>query len=554
MTSHRSLHRYLMTMFLCATAWVCPTWAADQDALLGLISADSFSVVVVPHPKSFDRRIGTLLKDAGLKLPDQGIQALVRTIPVVGSWFDAAFPIALAWAGTSPTSPVVAWGRIPKFEDRIKAVAGAKHEAGVWKLERAGNSSGSGAPTTYLKQVGDFVMAAPTLELLQSTSPCRESLAQVLASKRRSWDGRDFVLWVRFDPFRESALAGLKNLELMIPGLAMLAARSSGGDAASTNNMMTIAVEAARELALQAEDLELSITFLSPRVHLGFAAGFKEGPIRSFLSSAKPANFPFFQDWPNQEFTLAFATHRSEGGDSPLQWAMRRSTNSSDVKTAENAKSSLELLQSVRGEEVIVMHRSGGLEAVGRYIADDAAKTLRLVRNTLEQQNASAVTTGVTYHRLETPPLEGASRERFRIAVDSTHAATGALGEILGLDPILTLRTEPRGVAFELKSGEGSAEQPVSRSGKAFSHRQSVVDAMAKIPQGAQAVLMLHPDAVMKLLPNNLSPKKSPSAPDQSVLSASLFLAQEQVRVDVSIPIKAWTDILRLAQAPADAP
>jgi len=174
--------------------------AADVDAVLKLMPADaSMSVVVVDFEK-LDKTLAAVVKSIKSDAESPQILADIKRDLGIADWIDFSKPVGMAQPSLDGSNQSILWAVVPGFAEKVKAVADAKEEDGVWHLTFESKSD------VFAKVRGGYVIASESKEGLAFATKEGKTLADELKTRMDLFANRDALVHLNFDPIRPMAL------------------------------------------------------------------------------------------------------------------------------------------------------------------------------------------------------------------------------------------------------------------------------------------------------------------------------------------------------------
>src|SRR3990172_11059751 len=191
--------------------------AADVEAVLKLMPADSpISVVVVDFEK-LDKTLAAVVKSIKSDAESPHILADIKKELGIADWIDFSKPVGMAQPTLEGGNQSVLWVVVPGFAEKVKTVANAKEEEGVWHLTFEGKSD------VFAKAKGEYVIASESKEGLAAATKEGKSLADEFKTRMELLTNRDALIHLNFDSIRPTALGALAQGAQMAPMFAMMA-------------------------------------------------------------------------------------------------------------------------------------------------------------------------------------------------------------------------------------------------------------------------------------------------------------------------------------------
>lgn len=545
-----------------------PIVAAPVDDLLAIMPGDGPLMVVVADFEKFDKSITTLVKTISPDGESPGVlDSMKRDLPIA-KWIDFSKPIGMVQSNVLGPGEPVLYAMVPDFAEKIKTVAEAKEENGVWKIPFDGED-------VYAKAKGSYVLASPNGDALANAlKEGGKPLAEELKGRADLLKGRDVFVHINFDPVRPMAAMGLMQATQFAPMLAMQAG-ASGADPAATTAAVNGGIEGIKSFVDQVSYLEITAGLSDNDGNITIAAGFKDGDIRSYLTKQKPAAAAFLTEIEEQPYLAAMGCH-VPGTESPffdfffdkISTALTAApaaavaaggTPPADTSKADAAKAAIQvtrdLYRKVEGWNAVVAFSPTGMKVTGDYLGADAAGITELAKKSISAANPmmKGIDGGASYESLGKSKIGDAEVEQFALKLDTSSPAGAQAAMILGQNPRYALGVAG-GKARYCMGGEADTAKAFSaKTEKPLASSKVVADAVAALPAKKNALLLIDPAGILPLIgPMMGAPKTDPLPPGPPV-AISVTISGEPARFDLHVPYKAITRIVQ-AFKPAGPP
>jgi len=538
--------------------------AAPIDDLLSVMPGDAPLAVVVADFEKFDKSIATLIKTIDPDAPSPGIlESMKRDLPIA-QWIDFSKPMGMVQAQVIGSGKPVLFAVVPDFAEKIKTVADAKEENGIWKRTFDGED-------IYAKAKGAYVMASPQAEAMDiATKEGGKSLAEVLKARADLLKGRDVFLHINFESVRPMAAMGLMQASQMAPMLAMQAG-ASGADPAATTAAVNGGIEGIKSFVDQVDYLEITAGLSDADANLTIAAGFKDGSIHDYLAKQKPASAPFLTDIEEQPYLAAMGCH-VPGTDSPffdfffdkISAALTVAPDmgggdaaKADTTKADAAKAAIQisrdLYHKVEGWNTVVAFTPAGMRLSGDYVGADTPGILELTKKKTAAGAEGNAMLGASCESLGKSKIGDAEVEQYSLKIDTSTAAGAQGATVLGQNPRVAIGTVGEKVRYFMGAEADAAKAFAAKTQKPLASSKVVADAVAALPAKKNALLLIDPAGILPLIEPMMGSPKSDPLPPGPPLAISVTISGEPARFDLHVPYQAITRIVN-ALKPAAPP
>ncbi len=545
-----------------------PAYGGSEDTLkvLRMIPADVSVAAVVADFEKVDRWVNSFAKrvDPGGRSP--GILDDIKGAFGNHEWMDFSSPVGLVLGESSDSSPSILV-RAPEFAEKIQTVPGATQEAGVWHVvvDPTMNS------VMYAKQRGDYVALAPTKTGLERITKEGKSLADRMQSRTKLLRGRDALIHVNMDQLRDAALSGIAQMSQMAPMIAMMAgAQMPGGDPMVLSRVISGSLEGVEKFVEQLDYVDILISLEPEAGGITILSGYKDGPIKSYLAKQKPASVALLSGIQAQPYVLAAAYHmpgkvsafydyifekmlgalRTPPATGTSPTGEQPGPSKDNVAIEEAMRLARELYGKISGMEVVMAMSADGITAAGGYSGHDAGELLDLTKQYMTKVNPlmSRFGGGMSYESLGARKIGSTEVHEFALTFDKSNPAGAALEGVYGRALRYAFGITDGRLRFSMGDDKAMARVFGARVSKPFADGRYVKEALAKLPQRRNAVVLFDP-AGFAMMASGLAAGGAPaSIPPGPPIAVSVSLSGEPVRVDIHVPMRS---IERMMQAAA---
>lgn len=544
--------------------------AADVEPLLKLMPADSTISAVIVDFEKLDKTIGAVVKSIEPDAPSPDILSDLKRELGIADWIDFSKPVGLAQPSLPSDNQSILWVVVPGFAEKVKTVATAKEEDGVWHLTFEGKSD------VYAKAKGGYVIASESNVGLAFASKEGKSLADELKSRMDLFANRDVFIHLNFDGIRSMALGGIAQGAQMAPMFGMMLGQQGGTDPMAMTSFLSGAFDGAKSFVEQLAYLDITVGLTETAGNLTLATGYKDGAIKSYLAKQKPASVAPMTDIEDQPYFLAMGCH-FPGGESPfLDYFFDKMTAASTpppgatppdptgatppaannpaatAPPSDDAKEAVritrDLYRKVEGWNSVVAMTPSGMKVIGDYVGGDTQGILDLSKKSMSKMSSLAkmFNGGATYEALEARKIGDASVSQFALKFDTTNPAAAQTAQMMGEDARYSVGVAGGRVRYCTGSDQDAQRVFAGKVEKPLAANKAVADAVATLPAKRNAVVLIDPVGILPMIgPMMGMPKVEPMPPGPPV-AISVSLSGEPARVDINVPFKA---IQRMVQA-----
>lgn len=536
--------------------------AAEVEAVLKLMPADSpVSVVVVDFVK-LDKTIAAVVKSIKSDAEPPEILADLKKELGIAEWIDFTKPVGMAQPSLTGGNQSVLWAVVPGFADKVKTVATAKEEEGVWHLTFEGKSD------VYAKAKGGYVIASESKEGLAFATKEGKTLADDLKTRMDLLTNRDALIHLNFDPIRPLALGGIAQGAQMAPMIAMMAGQQAGGDPMAMTGLFTGLFDGLKNFVEQVTYLDITVGLTETAANITLASGYKDGAIKSYLAKQKPASVSPMTDIDDQPYFLAMGCHFPGGesqftdyffdkmsaaaapppgaaaapGAPPTGGANDPAPTAPSADAAKEAvQISRDLYRKVEGWNSVIALTPSGMKVSGDYLGGDTQGIFDLSKKTMTKINplAKSFNGGASYESLGPKKIGDATVEQFAVKFDTTNPAAAQAAQMMGENARFSVGVVGSRVRYCMGSDQDAQRVFSGKVEKSLAANKVVADAMAALPAKRNAVMLIDPVGILPLIgPMMGMPKTEPMPPGPPV-AISVSLSGEPARVDINVPFKA---------------
>ncbi len=547
MTARRWL---LAALLLCVAFYPLGVSAApvDVEPLLKVMPADAAMSAVIVNMEKFDKSLGAAVRTISPDAHYGGMLNDIKDDLPIAAWIDFTKPVGMTQANIAGGGEPVLWASVADFAVKVKTVAEAKEENGVWNIPFEGT-------TVYAKAKGAYVAAATDANTLNAALREGKTLAEELKTQAEFFKDRDALIHINFDPIRPMAQMGLMQASQMAPMLGMMAA-SSGGDPAGLTAAVVALIDAAKSFVEQVAYLDIAIGVGEATGTITLATGFKEGTIKSYLSRQKPASVPLLADLPEQPYLAAVGFH-VPGTESPFYDYLFEQMSAAmaapgapgaapaDPAKAEAAKAafqvSRDLYRKVEGSNALFAFTSNGMRASGDYIGADSPGILELTKKSITTANPvmKNFSGGATYETLPAIKIGDVSVDQFAIKFDTSNPTAAQAAQMMGENTRFYVGIAGGKVRYCMGIEEDAKRVFGAKVEKPLIANKQVVDAIAALPAKRNAIVLLEPSGILPLMGQMMGAPKAEPMPPGAPIAISLTLSAEPARVDIHVPFQS---------------
>ncbi|MFH1108712.1 MAG: hypothetical protein V1790_05905 [Planctomycetota bacterium] len=542
--------------------------AADVEAVLRLMPADSPVSVVVVDFEKLDKTLAAVVKSIKSDAEPPHILADIKESLGIADWIDFSKPVGMAQPSLDAGNQSILWAVVPGFAEKVKTVADAKEEDGVWHLTFESKSD------VFAKVKGGYVIASESKAGLTLATAEGKSLADELKTRMDLFANRDALIHVNFDPVRPMVLGGIAQGAQMAPMFGMMLGQQGGADPMALTSALTGLFDGLKKFVEQINYIDLSVGVTETAGNLTIATGYKDGEIKSYLAKQKPASVAPMTEIEDQPYFVAMGCH-FPGVDSPfMDYVFEKMMAASQSPAAgapgapgatppaganspaataglNDAKEALQLsrdlYRKVEGWNSVIAMTASGMKASGDYLGGDTQGILDLSKKTMTKVNplAKSFNGGASYEPLGSKKIGDASVDQFAVKFDTTNPAAAQAAQMMGENTRFSVGVAGGRVRYCVGSDEDAGRVFSGKVGKSLASNKVVAEAIATLPAKRNAVLLIDPAGLLPLIgPMMGMPKVEPMPPGPPV-AISVSISGEPARVDINIPFKAIERVVR---------
>lgn len=558
----------LFTLLLGLTALAAPrAFAGPVEDLLAVMPGDAPLAMVITDFEKFDKSINNVVKMIQPDAPPPNILADMKEQLPIAKWIDFSKPLGMFQANLIGGGEPVLYAVVPDFAEKVKTVADAKEENGIWTIPIEGEN-------VYAKVKGAYVLASPNPDSITAGTKEGKSLAEELKDRGDLLKNRDLFLHVSIEPVRPMALMGVMQLTQFAPMLAAQAG-AAGGDAQSMTAGINGAVDGVKTFVDQVNFIEISAGLSDNDANITIAAGFKDGSIHDYLTKQKPAATPFLTEVEDQPYLAAMGCH-VPGTESPFfdfffdkmsaaltaapaVAAEAGGAPAPDTTKTDAAKAALQLskdlYRKVEGWNSVVAFTPAGMRVSGDYLGADAPAIAELTKKNLAAANPmmKGMSGGANYESLGKSKLGDAEVEQFAVKLDTTTPAGAQAAMMLGQNSRFAVGIAGGKVRYFMGAEGDAAKAFAAKTEKPLASNKAVADVIAALPAKKNALILIDPAGILPLLGPMMGMPKTEPLPPGAPVGISVTISGEPARFDLHVPFKTITRMLE-ALKPGNSP
>jgi len=561
MKSQRIVFRAAVCLVIFAPLRPVRAGAADVEAVLRLMPADSTVSIVVVDFEKLDKTLAAVVKSIKPDAPAPEILADVKRELGIADWIDFTKPVGMGLP-TLEGNQSILWAVVPGFAEKVKTVATAKEEDGVWHMTFEGKKD------VYAKAKGGYVIASQSKEGLALATKEGMTLADELKTRMDLLTNRDALIHLNFDPIRSTALGTLAQSAQMAPMFGMMLGQKAGGDPMAITGLFTGIFDGLKNFAEQVTYLDITVGLTETAGNLTLATGYKDGAIKSYLAKQKPASVAPLAEIEDQPYFLAMGCHFPGGESQFTDYLFEKMTaaaapppgaaaapgatggspasadNPASAPPAGAAKDAVQysrdLYRKVEGWNSLIAMSPDGMKESGDYLGGDTQGILELAKKRKTQADpfTKSFSGGASYESLGNKKIGDASVEQFAVKFDTTNPAAAHAAQIMGESSRFSLGAVGGRVRYCMGSDQYAQRVFSAKVEKSLAANKAVAEAIAALPAKRNAVLLIDPVGILPMIGPMLGmPKVEPMPPGPPV-AVSVSLSGEPARVDLHIPFK----------------
>lgn len=562
MKSHRILFQAAIGLVMVLPLSSVRAGGSDVEAVLRLMPADSTISIVVVDFEKLDKTLGAVVKSIKPDAPAPTILADLKKELGLAAWIDFTKPVGMTQPTLEGGENSTLWVAVPGFAEKVKTIATAKEEDGVWYLTFEGKSD------VYAKAKGGYVIASKSKEGLAIATKEGKTLADEFKTRMDLLTNRDALIHLNFDPMRPTVLGGIAQGAQMAPMIAMMAGQQGGGDPMAMTGLFTGLFDGAKQFVEQVTYLDIAVGLTEAAGNLTLATGYKDGAIKSYLAKQKPASVAPMTEIEDQPYFVAMGFHFPGGESTFLDYVFEKmmAVTQSPAPGAtppggappaapaglhDDAKEAIQLsrdlYRKIEGWNSVVAMTPSGMKVAGDYIGSDTPGILDLSKKTMTKVNSltKSFSGGASYESLGAKKIGDASVDQYAVKFDTTNPSAAQVAQMMGENARFSVGIAGGRVRYCMGSDQDAQRVFSGKVEKSLAANKVVADAIATLPAKRNAVMLIDPVGILPMIgPMMGMPKVEPMPPGPPV-AVSVSLSGEPARVDINVPFKAIERIVR---------
>ncbi|MEK6799351.1 MAG: hypothetical protein AABZ12_10325 [Planctomycetota bacterium] len=530
--------------------------AKELEPVLRLVPADLPVIVAFENLEKFDKTMTGFVKSISPDATFGGILSDIKKDLRIGEWIDFTKPIALLQVDTTRPDSSVVVAVVPEFATKVKTVAEAREEGGMWEIPAGENR------TMYVIAKGDYVVAGQdrvAVEKLKSAEG--KVFSENFAARKELLEGREGLIHVQFSPsMRGPLLTGLSQGAQMAPMVGMMLGPAAG-DAAMISSTVLALLDGIGQFVQQVDYLDVAVGVSEAAADVTVAAGFLDGAIHEYVVKQKPAQGELLSTIGERPFVFALGWE-VPGEDSPFTdyfldkalaaAAPKVPVNGTHAAGGENpaalqeaAGVYRELFHKVSGMNMALTATPQGLRAVGDYLGKDAAAILDAAKASMTKAGAitKGFSGGASYEESGSRKIGETTVHEYAMKFDAGGAAATQASKLLGDNVRLSLGLVEGRVRYCLGTEEDAGAAFGEKAAQPLSASKAAAATLAKLPKKRNVVLLVDPIGAMPLLGSLLGMVAQGVAGGGEPVGLSISVSGEPARLDIHLPAKtlaAW--------------
>lgn len=542
---------------------------AEVEVVLRLMPADSPVSVVVVDFEKLDKTLGAVVKSIKSDAEPPEMLADLKEQLGIAEWIDFTKPVGMALPSLDSSNQSIFWVVVPNFVEKVKTVANAKEEDGVWHLTFESKSD------VYALAKGGYVIASESKEGLALATKEGKTLAEELKTRMDLLTNRDALIHLNFDPLRPMVLGGIAQGAQMAPMFAMMAGQQAGGDPMAMTALVTGLFDGVKHFVEQVTYLDISVGLTETAGNLTLATGYKDGAIKSYLAKQKPASVSPMTDLEDQPYFLAMGCHFPGGesqftdyffeimtaatapppgaaaaapGAPPTGGAINPSATAPSADAVKEAvQISRDLYRKVEGWNSIIALTPSGMKMSGDYLGGDTQGIFDLSKKTMTKVNplTKSFNGGASYEALGPKKIADATVEQFAVKFDTTNPAAAQAAQMMGENTRFSVGIVGSRVRYCTGSNQDTERVFSGKVEKSLAANKVVAEAMAALPAKRNAVMLIDPVSILPMIAPMIGMPKMEPLPPGPPVAVSVSLSGEPARLDINVPFKAIERMVR---------
>jgi len=565
-------HRRLgLAAWVALSLWAGPTVLAQegQGELLKLLPSDAALCVWASNPDALAAKGHALVADIAAAVgeappPQKGLADLLAEGPGIQDGFDASKPAALV---------------VPKadFSEGIIIVGLRDLDAMLTGRERNDLGGGiieatvEGGEPLYLVRKRDFVMIAPSSELLLSALAPKATLAEMPAEGAALHAGADLSVRVNVETLRVTIDQGFQTVKGMMQMVALMSGAAQGGsDPAVTMAMMDVYIGALKSFIDQVQTVDAVLRVEAEGVGMGWICSLKpDGTGAAYLAKQKPAGKPLLRGLPAGPFMMAFGGEWQSADQTSLAVDLLDRFLAAPAVQQKLGESAIEAMRDSAGWFYrnmtgfnMVMARGGpqgGMRMLGQYFLSDP-QTGR--RKMAEMMASASKAMGIFMQGMEVtsqPTLRTVGElevDEYAYKFDQTPDAERQMLELIyGKGANMQVAAVKDGLLMAMSPEStdiGSMAALVDKPAAGVGNQARVKAALAKLPADRVAVGLVDVTEAMRFglsfvaqmgIPTSMPAERASTAPP---IAGSLSFMSSGLRCEVYVPTAAVKELVSM--------
>ncbi|HUW85190.1 MAG TPA: hypothetical protein VMZ31_20600 [Phycisphaerae bacterium] len=564
--------RLSLAAWVALSLWTGRTvWAQEgQGELLKLLPSDAALCVWASNPDALAAKGHALVAEIAAAVgeappPQKGLAALLAKGPGIQDGFDAAKPAALV---------------VPKadFSEGIIIVGLRDLDAMLTGRERNDLGGGiieatvEGGKPLYLVRKRDFVMIAPSSELLLSALAPKATLAELSAETAALHAEGDLSVRVNVEALRTKIDQGFQMLKGMMQMVALMSgAAQGGGDPAVTMAIMDVYVGALKSFIDQVQTVDAVLRLEAEGVGMGWVCSLKpDGTGAAYLAKQKPAGKPLLRGLPSGPFMMVFGGEWQSADQTSLAVDLLDRFLAAPAVQQKLGESVIEAMRDSAGwfyrnmtgfnATVARGGPQGGMRILGQYFLSDPQtgrrKMAEMMASTSEMMGifiqGLAVTSQpavrtvgeleVDEYAYKFDQMPDAERQMLEMMYGK-----GASMQIAAVKDSLLMAMSPDSTAIE------SMAALVDKPAAGLGDQERVKAALAKLPADRVAVALVDVPEAMRFalsfvaqmgMPTSMPAERASTSPP---VASSLSFVSSGLRCEVYVPTAAIKELVSMA-------
>ncbi len=566
-------HRRLgLAAWVALSLWMGTTGSAQatQGELLKLLPSDAALCVWASNPDALAAKGHAVVADIAAVVgeappPKKGLAALLAEGPGIQDGLDASKPAALIVPKADFSEGIIIVG----LRDLDAMLTGRdRNDLGGGIIE----ATVEGGEPLYLVRKRDFVMIAPSSELLLSALAPKATLAELPAEALALHSGGDLSVRVNVEALRATIDQGFQTIKGMMQMVALMSGATQGGsDPAVTMAMMDVYIGALKSFVDQVQTVDAVLRVEAEGVGLGWLCSLKpDGTGAGYLAKQKPAGKPLLRGLPSGPFIMVLGGEWQSTDQTSLAVDLLDRFLAAPAVQQKLGESAIEAMRDSAGwfyrnmtgfnSTIARGGPQGGMRILGKYFLSDP----QAGRRKMAEMMASASETMSIFMQGLAVTSQPAVRTVGELEVDEyaykfdqmPDAQRQMLEMVYGKGASMQIAAVKDGLLMTMSPEPTDIESMVALVGKpevGLAEQERVKAALAKLPTDRVVVALVDVPEAMRFglsfvaqmgMPTSMPAERTSTSPP---VAGSLSFVSNGLRCELYVPTAAVKEAVSMA-------